>query len=64
MEMIGKLISALSNAARIEQKDFAYVIWGIEDVSKKIIGTTFILKQKKLGTRFFCSGLPLCYSPE
>ena len=40
-DMIGKLCSALSNAARIEEKDFAYVIWGIEDDTQEILGTTF-----------------------
>jgi len=39
--MIGRLSSALSNAARIEGKPFAYVLWGIEDGSRKIIGTNF-----------------------
>ena len=27
-EMIGKLCSALSNKARIDQDDFAYAVWG------------------------------------
>ena len=27
-KVIGKLCSALSNSARIEQHDFAYVLWG------------------------------------
>ena len=27
-DMIGKLCSALSNVARIEEKDYSYVIWG------------------------------------
>lgn len=39
--MIGRLSSALSNAARIEGKPFAYVLWGIEDGSREIIGTNF-----------------------
>lgn len=39
--MIGRLSSALSNAARIEGKPFAYVVWGIEDGTRNIIGTSF-----------------------
>lgn len=39
--MIGKLISALSNAARHVDKDFAYVIWGIRNSDHVAIGTTF-----------------------
>ena len=28
-QMIGKLISALSNAARLADQHFAYVLWGV-----------------------------------
>jgi len=52
-EMIGKLCSALSNAARIEQQDFAYVIWGIEDGSKRIVGTNFCPEDKTVGNQVF-----------
>ncbi len=51
--MIGTLCSALSNAARIEQQDFAYVIWGVEDVTKKILGTTFCPETKTVGNQVF-----------
>lgn len=40
-DMIGKRCSALSNAARIEGRDCAYIVWGIEDGSHDVIGTTF-----------------------
>lgn len=30
-QMIGKLISALSNAARLADQPFAYVLWGVRD---------------------------------
>ena len=29
--LIGKLISALSNAARLADQHFAYVVWGVRD---------------------------------
>lgn len=48
-EMIGKRCSALSNAARIEGKDFAYMVWGIEDGSHTVIGTDFNPDTKKKG---------------
>ena len=38
---IGKLISALSNSARLVDKQFAYVVWGIRDADHVAIGTTF-----------------------
>ncbi len=39
--MIGKLISALSNAARMADQHFAYVVWGVRDGDHAAIGTTF-----------------------
>jgi len=38
---IAKYCSALSNSARIEGKEFAYVLWGIDDVSHDVVGTGF-----------------------
>ena len=40
-EMIGKWCSAISNAARVEGKDIAYMLWGIQDNDHAVIGTTF-----------------------
>ena len=40
-EMMGELISALSNAAALQGKETAYVVWGIADQTHEIIGTTF-----------------------
>lgn len=40
-QMIGKLISALSNAARVAEQHFAYVVWGIRDGDHVAVGTTF-----------------------
>ena len=39
--LIGKLISALSNAARLEGRDFGYVVWGIRDDDRHVVGTSF-----------------------
>lgn len=40
-ELIGKLISALSNAARLADQHFAYVVWGIRDGDHAVTGTAF-----------------------
>lgn len=40
-EMIGKLISALSNAARLADQHFAYAVWGVRDGDHAVTGTTF-----------------------
>ncbi len=39
--MIGRLISALSNAARLVDKRFAYVVWGVRSTDHAAVGTTF-----------------------
>ena len=39
--MIGKLISAVSNAARIAGMDSGYVVWGVRDADHAVVGTTF-----------------------
>jgi predicted HTH transcriptional regulator len=40
-QMIGRLISALSNAARLADQHFAYVLWGVRDSDRVATGTTF-----------------------
>ena len=40
-EVIGRLISALSNAARIENREFGYIVWGIRDGDRTVVGTRF-----------------------
>ena len=39
--MIGKTISALSNAARLAEKHFGYLLWGIRDGDHEVVGTSF-----------------------
>ena len=39
--MVGRLISALSNAARVENRDFAYIVWGVQDENRDVVGTRF-----------------------
>lgn len=52
-EMIGKLISALSNAARLADEDFAYVVWGIRDSDHAAVGTTFQPTSKQVSSQPF-----------
>lgn len=39
--MIGIRISALSNAARLAGRHTAYIVWGIEDQTRRVVGTEF-----------------------
>ena len=38
---LGKYFSALSNEANLRDKDFAWLVFGVENKSRKIIGTTY-----------------------
>ena len=38
---IGRTICALSNAARLADQHFGYMLWGIRDGDHEVVGTTF-----------------------
>lgn len=40
-EALGEYVSALSNAAAFHYKKYAYFIWGVDNKTHEIIGTTF-----------------------
>lgn len=46
---IGEYISALANSAALEGKAHAYLLWGIDDASHDVLGTTFDPKASKVG---------------
>jgi ATP-dependent DNA helicase RecG len=52
-KVIAKLCSALSNAARVAQQDFAYVVWGIDNHTHKVIGTSFDPDKLTVGNTVF-----------
>lgn len=46
---LGEYISALSNSACLQKKDTAYIIFGVDDKTHRIVGTNFSLHQKAKG---------------
>ncbi len=46
---IGEYISALANAAALNGKAFAYIVWGIDDSTHDIVGTGFAADREKVG---------------
>jgi ATP-dependent DNA helicase RecG len=46
---IGKCISACANAAILVERDRAFIVWGIENKTKKRLGTTVRLQELKRG---------------
>lgn len=52
-EDIGKRISALSNSANLHNKKKAYLVFGVQDKTHKIVGTTFSPRNEKIGNDQF-----------
>lgn len=50
-ERIGKYISALANSACVENREFSYMIWGLENGTRAITGTTFDPEHQKKGNQ-------------
>ena len=48
-DMIGADISALANGAALDEKPYAYFLWGIEDETHNMIGTNYNLQNLKKG---------------
>lgn len=46
---IGEYISALSNSAALVEQSTAYLVWGIRDTDKGIVGTAFRSGDTKMG---------------
>ena len=63
-EEIGERISALSNSACLNNKAFAYLIYGVEDGTRKIIGTDFHALSKKVGNEELEIWLRMHISPR
>ena len=50
-QTIGEYISALSNSSCLQNRDFGYLIWGVNDKTHEIEGTKVSLKNKKVGNQ-------------
>jgi predicted HTH transcriptional regulator len=48
-EEIGEYLSALSNAAALHERDVAYMVWGVDDQTHRVVGTTFRPRDKRIG---------------
>lgn len=61
---IGEYLSALANSAALFGKAFAYLVWGIEDSSHSVAGTTFSPSKEKVGNEELESWLLRLLSPK
>ena len=62
--LIGEYISALSNAAALNGKAFAYMVWGVEDGSHVFTGTSFSPASAKKGNEPLETWLLRLLSPK
>lgn len=63
-DRIAKYISGLSNAAALEEKPKAYIIWGIENDTHEIVGTNFKYRKMKKGNEELESWLARMINPK
>lgn len=63
-EEIGERISALSNSACLWNKPYGYLIFGIDDTTHEVVGTTFKAKSHKKGNEELEMWLSLRLSPK
>lgn len=61
---IGEYISAISNGAALHGKRFGYIVWGVEDGTHAVVGTTFRPRQAKKGNENLESWLLHQLSPR
>lgn len=63
-EEIGEYISALANAAALEGKARAYLLWGVDDASHALVGTTFDPGTARVGAEELESWLLRLLAPK
>ncbi len=63
-EEIGEYLSALANSASLHKKEAAYLIWGIEDTTHRVIRTDFKPRRDKVENQELESWLALQLYPR
>ena len=63
-QLIGEYISALSNSACLENKEYGYLVFGIENETHALVGTSFNPKQKKVGNQELENWLAILLHPK
>ncbi|MBF8253592.1 MAG: putative ATPase, AAA 4 family, partial [Deltaproteobacteria bacterium] len=63
-EEIGKYLSALANSAALHGREAGYIVWGVEDVTWRAVGTTANPRQKKIGNEELENWLAHLLSPR
>jgi ATP-dependent DNA helicase RecG len=61
---IGEYLSALANSAALHQKELAYIVWGVEDGTHAIVGTSFRPRDAKVGNEELENWLTRSLAPQ
>lgn len=62
--LIGRLVSALANGAAIAGKAYGYAVWGIEDSTHVVVGTSFNPNNLIAGNQSLTNWLATQLEPE
>lgn len=63
-EEIGEYISALANSAALADESRAYMLWGVEDETFRVLGTSFDPRRSKKGNEDLLPWLTRLMSPK
>ena len=63
-QMIGEYVSALSNTATLFNQQHGFMIWGIDDQTHELIGTSFDPQKEKVGTQGLELWISLLLTPQ
>ena len=63
-QVIGEYISALSNSAALCERPKAYLVWGVDDATHRIVGTEFQYRKMKKGNEELEAWLSRMLSPR
>jgi ATP-dependent DNA helicase RecG len=63
-ETVGKYVSGLANAAMLEREKHAFLVWGVEDGTHNIVGTSVRIANEKVGNESFLLWLNKAIRPK
>lgn len=63
-QSVGKYVSGLANAAMLERQKTAYLVWGVEDGTHAVVGTSVNLEAEKKGDEAFLLWLSKSIRPK
>lgn len=63
-EEVGEYLSALSNSAALHRRPRGYIVWGVEDGTHAVVGTSFRPRREKIGNEELENWLARGLSPR